>query len=104
MAFSSLREFVALLEKRGQLKRISVPVSAELEIPEITERVSKGPVEHSVTLLFENVKGYDLPLLLNSLGSAQRMAWALGLEDLDDLNERLSRALTATSASLLLCL
>jgi hypothetical protein len=44
------------------------------------------PVEHSVTLLFENVKGYDLPLLLNSLGSAQRMAWALGLEDLDDLN------------------
>jgi 4-hydroxy-3-polyprenylbenzoate decarboxylase len=93
MAFGSLHEFVALLEERGQLKRISAPVSAELEITEITDRVSKGPAGSNVALLFENVKGYDLPVLINAFGSGQRMAWALGVDDLDELNGRLAALL-----------
>jgi 4-hydroxy-3-polyprenylbenzoate decarboxylase len=93
MTFYSLREFVALLEEQGQLKRISVPVSAELEITEITDRVSKGPAERNVALLFEKVKGYNMPVLTNAFGNAQRMAWALGVDDLHELDRRLSTLL-----------
>ncbi len=93
MAFHSLRAFVALLEERGQLKRIAAPVSAELEITEITDRVSKGRAGPNVALLFENVTGYDLPVLINAFGSAERMAWALGVAHLDELNRRLAALL-----------
>lgn len=90
MTFYSLREFVALLEEHGQLKRISAPVSAELEITEITDRVSKGPAKRNVALLFEKVKGHNVPVLINAFGNAQRMAWALGVDNLDELDHRLS--------------
>ena len=50
-----------LLESRGQLVRVTKPVSAELEITEIVERVSKGPAERNKALLFENVTGYEMP-------------------------------------------
>jgi 4-hydroxy-3-polyprenylbenzoate decarboxylase len=85
MAFADLREFLGFLDKRGQLQRISVPVSPELEITEITDRVSKagGPA-----LLFENVVGYDMPVAINLFGSYDRMAWALGVNSLDELGER----------------
>src|SRR2546426_11171021 len=88
MAFQDLREFVAFLEKKGQLKRIKAPVKCELEITEITDRVSKagGPA-----LLFENVIGYDMPVLINTFGSAERMSWALGVNSLDELGERLKK-------------
>src|SRR5512145_1847284 len=85
MAYKDLHDFIALLEKRGHLKRIKTPVSAELEITEITDRVSKGPLDKNVALLFENVVGYDTPVLINSLGHPDRMAWALGV---DNLNQR----------------
>lgn len=90
MAFDSLRDFVALLEKQGQLRRISTPVSAELEITEITDRISKGPSGQNVALLFEQVKGHNLPVLINAFGNGQRMAWALGVSDLEELNRRLA--------------
>ncbi len=88
MAFYDLREFAAFLEKRGQLQRISAPVSPDLEITEITDRVSKagGPA-----LLFENVRGYDMPVLINTFGSMERMSWALGVENLDELGERIKK-------------
>jgi 4-hydroxy-3-polyprenylbenzoate decarboxylase len=88
MAFRDLREFMALLEQRGQLVRISAPVKAELEITEITDRVSKagGPA-----LLFERVQGYDIPVVINLFGSAERMAWALGVETLDQLGDRIKK-------------
>ena len=90
MAFTDLSEFIALLEKRRHLKRIKSPVSPELEITEIADRVSKAPLERNVALLFENVHGSDFPLLINSLGHPQRMAWALGVDDLEELNRRLA--------------
>ena len=74
MAFADLREFVAHLEKTGQLRRISAPVSRDLEITEITDRVSKGPAEGNQALLFENVEGFSMPVLINAFGTAPRMA------------------------------
>ena len=85
MKFKDLREFIAFLEGKGELRRIHTPVSCDLEISEIADRVVKrgGPA-----LLFENVTGYDIPVLINMYGSEQRMAWALGVEKLDQLVER----------------
>ena len=79
MAYSSLRDFVKALERADELKRIKTKVSPDLEISEITDRVSKagGPA-----LLFENVEGSDMPLLINTYGSYSRMAMALGVDDL----------------------
>ncbi|NLG95963.1 MAG: menaquinone biosynthesis decarboxylase [Chloroflexi bacterium] len=91
MALRNLRDFIQLLESREQLIRIKQPVSAELEITEITDRVSKLPPEKNKALLFENVTGSEIPVLINAFGSASRMAWALGVDHLDELNERLGR-------------
>jgi 4-hydroxy-3-polyprenylbenzoate decarboxylase len=91
MAYRDLREFMARLEANGELVRVAAPVSAHLEISEIVDRVSKGPREGNRALLFENVKGYRVPVLINAFGSAQRMAWALGVEDLGLLTARLGR-------------
>ena len=90
MNFKSIREFITLLEDRGELRRISTPVSTDMEITEVTDRVSKqgGPA-----LLFENVEGFDIPVLINTYGSAQRIAWALGAEHLDELPERVRKLL-----------
>jgi 4-hydroxy-3-polyprenylbenzoate decarboxylase len=91
MPFKDLRDFIHLLESRKQLARIASSVSPELEITEITDRVSKGPAEHNKALLFEKVAGSELPVLINAFGSAERMAWALGVDTLEELNERLAR-------------
>jgi len=89
MAYRDLREFIARLEAAGELVRIKAPVSADLEISAIVDRVSKGPAVANKALLFENVKGYNVPVLINAFGSARRMAWALGVEDLDELTTHL---------------
>lgn len=85
MAYRDLREFVAELEKRGLLKRIKTPVSCDLEITEITDRISKREGIGNVALLFENVVGYDIPVLINAFGSMERMALALGVGTIEDL-------------------
>jgi 4-hydroxy-3-polyprenylbenzoate decarboxylase len=91
MAWRDLREFTDHLERRGRLHRVRVPVSRDLEITEITDRVSKGPGAQNVALLFERVEGSDVPVLINAFGSAERMAWALGVERLDELGERVAK-------------
>ncbi|OLC15031.1 MAG: menaquinone biosynthesis decarboxylase [Candidatus Rokubacteria bacterium 13_1_40CM_69_27] len=93
MAWRDLREFVDHLDQHGRLHRVTVPVSPDLEITEITDRVSKGPSDRNVALLFERVEGFDMPVLVNAFGSAERMAWALGLERLDELGERAAKLL-----------
>jgi 4-hydroxy-3-polyprenylbenzoate decarboxylase len=93
MAFADLREFLARLESRGELHRITAPVSRDLEIAEITDRVSKGPRTRNKALLFEAVEGFDTPVLINAFGSAERMAMALGVERLDDLSDRVAKLL-----------
>jgi len=94
MAFADLGEFVAHLEKHNQLQRITAPVSQDLEIAEIADRVAKGPAAQNRALLFERVEGADMPVLINAFGSAQRMAWALGVEDLNDLSARTAEVLS----------
>ena len=100
MGFRDLREFLAFLEEKGQLRRIATPVSAELEITEIADRVVKagGPA-----LLFENVidpdgRRYGPPVLINAFGTARRMAWSLGLENLDELGRSSRRSSTSSAA------
>ncbi len=93
MAYKDLREFIAALEKRGWLKRVSAEVDAELEITEITDRISKKSGPDNVALLFENVKGYGMPVLMNALGSYDRMSLALGVEKLDDIAEEIRNLL-----------
>ena len=90
MKFKDIREFIAFLESKGELLRIKAPVSCELEITEITDRVVKrgGPA-----LLFENVEGHDMPVFINAYGSAQRTSWALGVERLDELGDRIRKLL-----------
>ena len=90
MKFRDLGEFVKFLEGKGELVRISTPVSSELEITEIVDRVVKqgGPA-----LLFENVDGSDFPVLVNTFGSEKRAAWALGVEDLNELGKKVEKLL-----------
>jgi 4-hydroxy-3-polyprenylbenzoate decarboxylase len=86
MAFRDLREFLSALESRGELLRIRAPVSADLEAAEIADRAVKtgGPA-----LLFENVKGHDVPLAMNLFGTMGRMCLALGVASLDEIGERM---------------
>jgi len=91
MAYKNLREFIRLLEKGDQLVRVQVPVDPHLEITEITDRVSKGPLEKNKALLFEKVIGSDMPVLINMFGHPQRMAWALGVRELEELNRKMAR-------------
>jgi 4-hydroxy-3-polyprenylbenzoate decarboxylase len=86
LSYRDLREFIKVLEERGELKRVTAPVDAELEITEITDRVVKagGPA-----LFFENVRGYEVPVVTNLFGTLARMKLALGTEDLDAIGEEL---------------
>ena len=85
MAYRDLRDFVDALDRMGELKHIHAPVSQDLEITEITDRVSKhgGPA-----LLFHNVKGNGMPVLINALGSRKRMLAALGLDSYESFFEK----------------
>ncbi len=87
---TDLREWIALLEREGELRRISTEVDPDLEITEITDRVVKsgGPA-----LLFEHPKGSPHPLLINQFGTERRMCLALGVEKLDDAAAKLGEVL-----------
>ena len=80
MAYRDLQDFIAALEKAGELKRISVPVDSKLEITAIADRIMR---EGGPALLFEQVKGSKYPLVINLMGSERRMAMALNAESLD---------------------
>jgi 4-hydroxy-3-polyprenylbenzoate decarboxylase len=96
LAYKDLREFIQRLERERELKRIGVEVDVDLEITEITDRVSKagGPA-----LLFEkpcsakDAARYAMPLLINSLGSKKRMELALEVESLQDVARRIENLL-----------
>ena len=85
-----LRDWIALLEREGELRRITAEVDPDLEITEIVDRVVKagGPA-----LLFENPKGSRHPLLINQFGTERRMCLALGVERLDDAAAKLGDVL-----------
>ena len=112
MAYDDLRDWIKTLEKHGELKRIREEVSPELEITEITDRVSKmGSKSRSAAvanpkacarscasggpaLLFENIKGHSgHQVFINQFGSERRMALALGVNHLDEIAERIQALL-----------
>ncbi|MGJ3258596.1 MAG: UbiD family decarboxylase [Rhodospirillales bacterium] len=82
MAYSSLRDFIARLEKEGRLVRVSAPVSSVLEMTEIQTRVL---TEGGPAILFENVTRADgtpadMPVLVNLFGTVERVAWGMSRE------------------------
>lgn len=93
MVSNNMQEFVDFLRKKGELVDVHEPVNAKFEITEIADRVMKqdGPA-----LLFHNVEGSDHPLLINIYGSKQRMAWSLGVEDLNEIGGRIEELLELT--------
>jgi 4-hydroxy-3-polyprenylbenzoate decarboxylase len=88
VTFRSLGEFLSALESRGDLVRVTRPVSQDLEITEVTQRVLRadGPA-----LLFENVPGSSMPVVTNLLGSSRRIAAALDADSVDAVAERVDR-------------
>jgi 4-hydroxy-3-polyprenylbenzoate decarboxylase len=91
MKYADLRDFLAQLEQRGELKRIVVEVDPRLEMTEICDRVLKagGPA-----LLFEKPKGFDatsgrpqIPVLGNLFGTPQRVALGMGQDTVEALRE-----------------
>ena len=93
MSHKDLRAFLKKLEEAGELTKISTPVNPYLEISEITNRVSKGPIDKNKALLFENVTGYQIPLLINTLGSYKRMNLALGVNSFKEIGNRIEKFL-----------
>lgn len=85
MPFQSLKSFIETLEKQDELIRVREYVSPQLEITEITDRISKVTGK---ALLFEN-NGSRFPLLINAMGSEKRMCTALGYASLDDIGKEM---------------
>src|SRR5437763_1969418 len=87
---SDLRSWIVLLEREGELVRVSAEVDPRLEATEIVDRTVKagGPA-----LLFERPKGSSHPLLINQFGTERRMCLALGVERLDDVAKKLEDVL-----------
>jgi len=87
LAYEDLRDWMAALERAGELKKIRTPVNPILEVAEITDRVSKtgGPA-----LLFQNIEGHPgSQVLINQFGSARRMKLALEVDSLDQVADRI---------------
>src|SRR5205823_2152199 len=92
MAYKDLRKFITRLEREGELRRIAAPVDVDLEITEITDRVSKGG---GPALYFERPRSardgrsYAVPLLINTLGSKKRLELALEVSSIEDVARRI---------------
>ena len=84
MKYKDLRDFIAQLESRGELKRISAEVDPYLEMTEISDRVLRAG---GSALLFENPKGFDTPVLTNLFGTPERVAMGMGEESVSALRE-----------------
>ncbi|MDN4504434.1 4-hydroxy-3-polyprenylbenzoate decarboxylase [Alteromonadaceae bacterium BrNp21-10] len=84
MKYKDLRDFIQQLEEKGLLKRISVEVDPVLEMTEIADRTLRagGPA-----ILFENPKGFDIPVLVNLFGTPERVAMGMGQESVESLRE-----------------
>lgn len=84
MQYVDLRDFIKGLEAKGELKRITTAISPVLEMTEVCDRTlrKQGPA-----LLFENPKGYSIPVLGNLFGTTKRVALGMGTEDINQLTE-----------------
>ena len=86
MAFADLSAFCRALDERGWLKRVKAPVSQDLEVSAIADRgVKKG----GPALLFENITGHSMPVLINAVASNDRLALALEVKELGELTAKM---------------
>ena len=103
MALDSLRDFIAAIDRTGELVRFAHTVRARLEIAEIADRCMKSP-GGGPALLFEHVllddgRRSEWPVAINLFGSMRRMCLALGVERLDDAGDRISELLNLKLAA-----
>jgi len=97
LPFDDLRQWIATLDRAGELKRIKTEADPILEIAEITDRVSKSKTG-GPALLFQNIKGYPgSQLLINQFGSEARMKLALGVNSFDEFADRIKMFLDVKS-------
>ena len=82
--FTDLRDFIHELEERGDLVRIHQEVDPHLEMTEIADRTLRGG---GPALLFENPKGYDMPVLANLFGTEERVARGMGADSTEALRD-----------------
>lgn len=98
MAYDSLRDFLEMLARNGELLRIKQPVASELEITEIANREMKK-ADGGRALLFEqptiNGEPTSIPLTINTYGSEKRMAMSLGIDSIEDAADELSKLVKA---------
>lgn len=87
LPIENVSELVSILENAGELKRVKSQVDSDLEIAEILRRVmyANGPA-----VLFENVRGFDMPVLGNAFGSVKRLQLALEMEDFTQIGQRIA--------------
>src|SRR5579863_10131323 len=98
LAYEDLREWIAALERSGELRKIRTEVDPILEITEITDRVSKGGNAGGPALLFQNIKGHPgAQVLINQFGSARRMNLALEVDKLDEVAARIRQFMDVKS-------
>ena len=102
MAYEDLRDWIAALERAGELKKVQTEVDPILEITEITDRVSKGRDTKGEAggpaLLFQNIKGHSgAQVLINQFGSARRMNLALEVGKLDEVADRIRQFMDVKS-------
>jgi 4-hydroxy-3-polyprenylbenzoate decarboxylase len=88
MAFDSLYEYIDTLESNGKLHRVKTEVDTNLEIAEIMRRMMYSG--NSPAILFENVKGYDIPVLGNAFGTMDLLKTALNLSDFREIGKRIT--------------
>jgi len=89
-SMNGLRDFINILEKEGELIRLKKPVSKDLEITEITNRVCKAPQDKNKAILFENIEDYDIPIVTNLFGSEKRIALCFGVKNLEELTRKIT--------------
>ncbi len=105
MGNETFRDFIELLDSKGELSRVKTRVRPKLEIAEVCDRVSKSPAAHGhneldktipgslggKALLFEDVEGSDMPVAINTFGSYARVNLALGTNNLEELAARVQQ-------------
>src|SRR5213595_3794477 len=91
--YADLTDFLADLDRRRLLARVSEPVSPDLEIAAVTDRACKSG-QGGPALLFENPVGFNMPVATNVFGSLERMCLALGVKTLDDLADEIDGLMT----------
>lgn len=82
MLYKDLQKYLQALEKKGLLHTVDVEVDSNLEITEIADRISK---QYGKALLFKNVKGSNYPLVINAMGTYERLNMGLGVNNLDEI-------------------